>query len=144
MFPNCFLYRLVDWATRCQLFATPENFLRVFYCCFISVAKNRSPENQRIIFAQFQPHISYGHVDYKKTFILSVWPAQFSKRVIEFHHHKNWMRILWSMSRVSTKSWAPIFVKCFEKNSRQWGRVINGLKYLFEISRISSKWDSNN
>ena len=33
------------WATGCHLFATPRNFLAIFYCCFTFVAaKERSPE----------------------------------------------------------------------------------------------------
>ena len=31
------------WATGCHLFATPENFLAIFYCCFIFVAMKKSP-----------------------------------------------------------------------------------------------------
>ena len=31
--------------TRCQLFASPGNFLAIFYCCFICATKERSPES---------------------------------------------------------------------------------------------------
>ena len=30
------------WATGCHPFATPENFIAIFYFCFIIVAKQRS------------------------------------------------------------------------------------------------------
>ena len=33
------------WATECHLFATPENFLAICYCCFVFVAaKERYPK----------------------------------------------------------------------------------------------------
>ena len=33
------------WATECHLLATPENFLAIFYCCFVFVAaKERYPK----------------------------------------------------------------------------------------------------
>ena len=32
------------WATGCQHFATPGNFFAIFYYCFISVVKEKSPE----------------------------------------------------------------------------------------------------
>ena len=32
------------WATGCHPFATAENFLAILYCCFIIVAKKRSPK----------------------------------------------------------------------------------------------------